>query len=468
MSEKIQVKSLEKEELKRDLKDRHLQMISIGGAIGTGLFYGASSAIKAAGPAIILTYLFAGMAIYFIMRALGEMAVQEPVSGSYVSYANRYIHPYLGFTIGWSKMIIVIATSTAELNAFGKYIHFWFPQFPIWASGLIVAIILFVINIIAVKIYGEAEYWFSFIKVLAIVLMIIFGFLMIFFGIGNHGHPVGFGNLVNNGGFFPTGMQGILVSISMAAFAFGGIEDLGLAAGEVQDTDKSIPKAVNAVFWRILIFYVGAIFILVTLFSWNTMGSKGSPFVEVFSRVGVPAAASILNFVVIIAAVSALNASVFVNSRAIYNLSLQKNAPAFLSKVSSNKVPVAAVTFIFCSMLIGVVMNYILPAEAFTIFSSIVVCSLVTCWAVILISHLKFRKVKMINNEVHTIKYLAPFYPYADYFGLVFLAIVVFSLTLRPNLRISFVVAGVYAIIAYFVYKFYTKKESAEQKKDMA
>ncbi|NMM63382.1 amino acid permease [Clostridium sp. P21] len=460
MGEKVKVKSLEKEELKRDLKNRHLQMISIGGAIGTGLFYGASSAIKAAGPAIILTYVFAGIAIYFIMRALGELAVAEPVSGSYVSYANRYISRYLGFMLGWSKPVIVVAVSAAELNALGKYVHFWFPQFPIWASALIIVIILFTVNTIGVKVYGEAEFWLSFIKVTAIAFMVIFGILMIFFGVGNHGQPVGFGNIVNNGGFFPNGIQGILVSVSMAAFAYGGVEDLGLAAGEVEDADKSIPKAINAVFWRILIFYVGAIVVLVILFPWSTMGSSGSPFVEVFSRIGIPAAASVINFVVIIAAVSTLNASIFVNSRVIYNLALQKNAPAFLGKVNNTKVPQVAVMFIFCMMLVGVVINYLLPEQAFTIFSSIVVFSITTCWAVILISHLKFRRIKIMNNEVHTIKYLAPFYPYGDYLGLVFLVIVIGCMTLRSTMRVSFIVAGTYAIIAYIAYKFYTKKES--------
>ncbi|MEQ7739857.1 amino acid permease, partial [Escherichia coli] len=303
----------EKENLKRDLKSRHLQMIAIGGAIGTGLFYGSASAIQTAGPAIIITYLIAAAAIYFIMRALGEMSVAEPVSGAYISYANRYIHRFAGFLNGWNAFIFLLATSAAELNALGKFAQFWFPDLPIWVTALAAVAIMFTVNIIGVKFYGEAEFSFALVKVVAIIGLIVFGLAMIFFGLGNNGEPVGFYNLVDHGGFMPNGISGVLLAVVMVAFAFGGIENLGLAAGETRDIEKNMPKAVNATFWRLLIFYVGAITVLVSIFPWTSLSGKGSPFVEVFTHIGIPAAATIMNLVIMTAVLSAVNASVFTN-----------------------------------------------------------------------------------------------------------------------------------------------------------
>ena len=462
MSKNIQVRPFEKEDLKRGLSSRHIQMIAIGGSIGTGLFYGSSWAISRGGPAILLTYLLVGIAIYFIMRALGEMAVEEPVSGSYISYSNRYIHRFVGFLTGWNAFIFLIATSAAELNALGRYVQFWFPDIPIWVSSLVVVLILFTINIIGVSIYGEAEYWFSLVKVIAIILMIIFGVLMIFFGVGNGGNPVGVGNLVNHGGFFSTGMSGFILSIVMVAFAFGGVENLGLAAGEAKDVKTTIPKAVNSVFWRILIFYIGAIFILVTIFPWNTVGSSGSPFVEIFTKMNIPAAASIMNFVVITAVLSAVNSSIFTNTRSFYSLSLAKNAPGFLSKVNSKNIPSTALVLVFASMLVGVIMNYLIPESVFSLFASVTVFGLISAWSAILISHLKFRKIKIKNNEVDKLTYKMPFYPYSNYFGLFFMAVVIVCMGILPEMRMSLVVSAVWVAIVFVAYEFYTKKDTAK------
>ncbi len=462
MRGRIHVQSYEKEDLKRGLSSRHIQMIAIGGSIGTGLFYGSSWAISAGGPAILLMYLIVGVAIYFIMRALGEMAVEEPVSGTYVSYANRYIHRFAGFLSGWNAFIFLIATSAADFNALGRYVQFWYPDIPIWVSSLAVVLILFTVNIIGVSIYGEAEFWFSLIKVTAIVLMIIFGVLMILFGVGNHGNPIGLGNIVNQGGFFPTGISGFVLSIVMVAFAFGGVENLGFAAGEAKNVKTTVPKAVNSVFWRIMIFYVGAIFILVTLFPWNTLGSKGSPFVEVFTKMNIPAAASIMNIVVISAVLSAVNSSVFANSRTFYNLSLQKNAPAILSKVNRKNIPFAGVMLVFGSMLFGVLMNYFIPEKVFSLFASVTVFGLICNWSAILISHLKFRKIKIKNDEVDKLTYKMPFYPYSNYFSLFFMAMVIVCMGFLPDMRMSLVVSAVWVAIVFVAYKFYTKKDKKE------
>lgn len=457
MSQGNPIQAYEKEDLKRDLKNRHIQMIAIGGAIGTGLFYGSSWAIKTAGPAILLVYIIAAIAIYFVMRALGEMAVEEPVSGSYVSYSNRYIHRFVGFLNGWNAFIFLLATSAAELNALGNYMHFWFPAMPIWVTALVAVSAMLMINMIGVKIYGEAEFWFALVKVVAIVALIIFGAGMIFFGVGNHGQPVGFHNLVDHGGFFAKGVGGTLLSIVMVAFAFGGIENLGLAAGEAKDVKTTMPKAVSATFWRLLLFYVGAIAVLLAVFPWTSLTTKGSPFVEVFTKIGIPGAADIMNLVMVTAVLSAVNASVFTNSRTFYNLSLQKNAPAFLSVVNSRKVPSRAIMLVFATMFAGVILNYVMPEQAFELFSSVTVFALVCAWSSIVISHLNFRKIRIQTGQADKLTYKMPFYPYSNYIALAFVAAVMVCIAILPDMRMSLVVSGVWVFAVYIAYRFYTR-----------
>lgn len=455
------VPSYEQEELKRDLKSRHIQMIAIGGAIGTGLFYGSSWAIRTAGPSILLMYGLAAVAIYFIMRALGEMAVEEPVSGSYISYSNRYIHRFAGFLNGWNAFIFLLATSAAELNALGNYVHFWFPTVPIWVTAMIAVTVMFCVNIVGVKFYGEAEFWFALIKVAAIVAMILFGAGMIFFGIGNNGHPIGYHNLVDHGGFFAKGASGALLSIVMVAFSFGGIENLGLAAGEARDIKTTMPKAVSATFWRLLIFYVGAIAVLLMVFPWTSLTTKGSPFVDVFTKIGIPAAASIMNLVVVTAVLSAVNASVFTNSRTFYNLALQKNAPAFLGTVNSRNVPSRAIMLVFATMFAGVLLNFVMPEKAFELFSSVTVFALVCAWTSILVSHLRFRRLRAQAGQVDKLTYRMPFFPYGNYIALVFVAAVLACIAILPDMRMSLVVSAVWVAIVYVAYRFYTKDERA-------
>lgn len=445
----------EKEDLKRDLKSRHVQMIAIGGAIGTGLFYGSGSAIGTAGPAIIVTYVVAAIAIYFVMRALGEMSVEEPVSGAYISYANRYIHRFAGFLNGWNAFIFLLATSAAELNALGRYVQFWAPGFPIWATAAIAVAGMFVINVIGVRFYGEAEFAFAIVKVVAIVALIVFGIAMIGFGLGNGGQPAGLRNLVDHGGFFPHGISGAVLALVMVAFAFGGVENLGLAAGETRNVATTMPKAVNATFWRLLIFYVGAIFILVAIFPWTSLTGKGSPFVDVFAAIGIPAAATVMNLVVITAVLSAVNAQIFTNSRTFYNLALQGNAPARLGTVNHRKVPAKAIMLVFGTMFVGVLLNLLMPEQVFDIFSSVTVFGLVCAWSSILISHLRFRRARIRAGEADRIRYRMPFYPYGNYLGLAFVVAVVVCIAILPDTRVSLAVSAAWVLVVYLAYRFY-------------
>ncbi|MDP4128126.1 MAG: amino acid permease, partial [Bacillota bacterium] len=286
-------------------------MIALGGAIGTGLFYGSGTTIKLVGPGISLSFIIGGIAIFFIMRALGEMSVYEPVSGAFSHYAYRYWGDFAGFFSGWNYWFCYVVVSMAELSAIGVYINYWFPSVPTWLSALMFLITITLINLINVKTFGELEFWFSLIKVVAIIAMILFGLLIIFFGLGNNGRPIGLSNLWAHGGFLPNGLWGLLLSLVIVMFSFGGVELIGITAGEADNPTKSIPKAINQVVWRILLFYVGALLVLTIIYPWNLVGTVGSPFVEIFSKIGIPAAAGILNVVVLTAALSTYNRGLY-------------------------------------------------------------------------------------------------------------------------------------------------------------
>lgn len=455
MEKKIQVKALEKEELKRGLKSRHMWMIAIGSAIGTGLFYGSSGAIKLAGPAVILAYMIVGMIVFFTVRALGEMCVAEPVSGGAVAFADRYLGKYFGFFLGWSVLISGLSTGTASYNALGRYVHFWFPDVPIWVSAAVALAVIVLSNMIAVRIYGEVESWIAGIKVTAILSMIVLGLLIILFGVGNGGVPVGFGNLVDNGGFLPNGLSGLMMAFVLVAFAYGGIENIGVTAGEAQDPNHSIPKAINGVLLRIAIFYIGAITVLITLFPWDKIGTQGSPFVVVFDKIGIPAAASILNFVVITAVLSSMNGYVYKASRIAYKLALQGNAPACFGKVSLQGTPYIAVMIVILLQLVGVAMNYVMPAEAFSVFSSISTILFIVTWIAILVSQWRFRKIKIHNGEENSILFKMPFWPYSNYIAIAFLLFIVVALWFQPNTRVALYFFPVWVVgltIFYYAY----------------
>lgn len=285
--------------LSRGLSMRHIQFIALGSAIGTGLFYGSATAIQAAGPSVILAYLIAGAVVYMVMRALGEMAVRHPVPGSFGQYAARYLGPFAGFVTGWTFVFEMIVVAIADVTAFGVYMGFWFPDTPRWIW--VTAVILFIaaINTRNVKILGEMEFWLTIIKVGAILAMIGGGIVLMALGVSYApGEPVGLQNLVDHGGFMPNGLGGLLAALSVVVFAFGGIETIGITAGEAGDPARSTPKAVNAVPARILLFYVGTMVVLMSLVPWTEITGEASPFVQIFSALGIPAAASILNVVI--------------------------------------------------------------------------------------------------------------------------------------------------------------------------
>lgn len=433
--------------IQRGLKNRHIQMIALGGAIGTGLFYGSATVVKMAGPAITLSYLIGGIVIFFIMRALGEMAVAHPVSGSFSQYAYQYWGELPGFIAGWNYWFNYVVVGMAELSVVGTYINYWYPDIPTWLSALVCLVAVTLINTVHVKAYGEFEFWFAIIKVVAIIGMIIFGIAVIVFGIGNGGQPVGFSNLWNHGGFFPNGLQGILLSLVLVMFSFGGVELVGITAGEAQNPDKTIPRAINQVVWRILLFYVGALAVILAIFPWNQIEATGSPFVQIFTYVGIPSAANLLNFVVLTAALSAYNSALYSNGRMLYGLAAQGNAPKIFGKLNSSGVPMTAILVSSAITLFAVLLSYLNPEKVFLYFMSLATISIIINWAAILIVQLKFRKEQ--ERQKITPEFKMPLYPVTTYLSLAFLVLVVVIMAFMPDMRFSLYIAPLWLLCLY-------------------
>jgi len=437
--------------VQRGLKNRHIQMIALGGAIGTGLFYGSATVVKMAGPAITLSYLIGGIVIFFIMRALGEMSVDNPVSGSFSHYAYEYWGKLPGFMAGWNYWFNYVVVGMAELSVVGTYINYWLGDVPTWISALVCLGIITIINLIHVKAYGEFEFWFAIIKVLAIIGMIIFGVFIIVFGVGHGGQPIGISNLWEHGGFFPKGIYDWFMSLVIVMFAFGGVELVGITAGEAENPKKSIPQAINQVMWRILIFYVGAMTVILAIFPWNAMETTGSPFVQIFSYVGIPAAANVLNLVVLTAALSAYNSALYSNGRMLYGLAVQGNAPKIFGKLNSHGVPVPAVLASSALTLVAVLISYLDPEKVFFYFMALATIAIIINWAIILVVQLKFRAHKA--REYKGLEFKMPFYPISSYFCLAFLAALVVIMAFIPDMRYSLYVAPVWLVGLYICYR---------------
>ncbi len=439
------------QQLQRGLEQRHITLMSLGAAIGVGLFLGSATAIQLAGPAILISYIIGGLAIFIIMRALGEMAVHNPVSGSFSRYAKDYLGPLAGYITGWNYWFLWVVTCMAEITAVGVYMKMWFPDTPSWIWALAALVIMTLVNLIAVKAYGEFEFWFALIKIVAILAMIFVGLGVIIFGIGNGGVAVGISNLWTNGGFAPNGISGIFMSLQMVMFAYLGVEMIGVTAGEAKNPKKVIPNAINTVFWRILLFYVGALFVIMSIYPWNEVGNNGSPFVLMFEQIGIGPAAGIINFVVLTAALSSCNSGIFSTGRMLFNLAEQKQAPASFKRISGTGVPSKAIIFSATLLLVGVLLNYLVPEKVFIWVTSISTFGAVWTWGIILLSQLKFRK-SLTKGEVSKLSYKALFYPYGSYIVLAFLILVLGLMAYFPDTRVAVIVGPIWIIGLVFSY----------------
>jgi amino acid transporter, AAT family len=441
----------EETQLHRGLEQRHITLMSLGAAIGVGLFLGSADAIKLAGPGILLAYAVGGLVIFFIMRALGEMAISNPVAGSFSRYARIFIGPLAGFITGWNYWFLWIVTCMAEITAVGIYMQFWFPGTPQWAWALAALLIMTFINLLAVKAYGELEFWFALIKIVTIVGMIIIGSGVIFFGFGNGGMATGVRNLFQNGGFFPNGIKGVLLSFQMVMFAYLGVEMIGVTAGEVKDPKKSISRAIDSVFWRILIFYVLSLTVIMSIYPWNEISPENSPFVMTFEKIGIPGAAGIINFVVLTAALSSCNSGIFSTGRMLFNLAQQNEAPKSFERTNKGGVPGLAVVASAVVLLIGVYLNYIVSDKVFSLVTSVATFGAIWTWGTILVAQLKYRR-SLASSDQNKLEYKMPLYPVSNYLSLGFLLFVIILLAFSEQTIIALIVGPIWILLLVAFY----------------
>ncbi|WAT05434.1 amino acid permease [Rouxiella badensis] len=444
--------SEEKKGLHRGLEARHIELIALGGTIGVGLFMGAASTLKWAGASVLLAYILAGVFVFFIMRSMGEMLHLEPVAGSFAVYAHKYLGPYFGYLTAWSYWFMWIAVGISEITAIGVYAQYWFPELPQWIPALAAVAIVAAANLAAVKLYGEMEFWFALIKITTIIVMIVVGLAVIFFGFGNHGQAIGFDNLTVHGGFFAGGWKGFLFALCIVVASYQGVELVGITAGEAKNPQVTLKRAINNILWRILIFYVGAIFVIITIFPWNEMGTHGSPFVLTFAKVGITAAAGIINFVVLTAALSGCNSGMYSCGRMLYALSQNRQLPAFLSKVSASGVPVYGIAVTILCLLVGSCLNYLIPnpEQVFVYVYSASVLPGMVPWFVVLVSQLRFREAHRAALKNHPFKSIM--FPYTNYLTLAFLFCVLVGMAINPDTRVSLLVGGIFIAAVSLIY----------------
>lgn len=443
-------------ELQRTMTAGQMEMISLGGAIGVGLFMGATSTIKWTGPSVILAYAFVGLILYVVMRALGEMIYINPGTGSFADYATEYVHPLAGYLAKWANVFEYIVVGMSEVVAATDYLKYWWPHTQTWAAGLVIIGFLVLANLASAKAYGSLEFWFAMIKVITIILMILLGFMVIFFGVGNGGHPTGFSNLWAHGGFFTGGFSGFFFSMSIIVGSYEGIELLGISAGEVANPQRAIVKSVKSVLLRILIFYVGAIFVIVTIYPWNRLSTIGSPFVSTFAQVGITAAAGIINFVVLTAALSGANSGIYSSSRMLFKLAHEGDAPKIFGRLSKRIVPNMAILGISGGILLGFIIDVLATVFSKTtanmfviVFSSSVLPGMIP-WFVILLAELHFRRQNPEQMQNHPFK--LPWYPFSNYFALIMLVVIVIFMFINPDTRISVLVGALVLVVATVSY----------------
>ncbi|MEX3998769.1 amino acid permease [Paraburkholderia sp. EG285A] len=441
--------------LKKQLGNRHIQLIALGGTIGTGLFLGSAGVLQLAGPSMLLGYGIGGVVVFLIMRFLGEMLVESPVSGSFSHFAGEYWGNFAGFFSGWNCCVLYILVSMLELTAAGKFIQFWWPWIPTWATVAFFFVVINGLNFVNVRLYGETEFWFAMVKVGAVVAMIVMGAFLLITG---SGHAT-VSNLWKAGGFFPNGVQGLVMAMPFIVMSFGGLEMLGFTAAETENPTRTIPKAINQVLFRVLIFYVGSMLVLLCLTPWtdlvaslNAQGGtfSNSPFVMIFSVLHFKFTADILNFVILTATLSVYNSMVYCNSRLLYGMANQGHAPKSLQRVNGRGVPVAAILLPGAFTAICILLNYVMPGSVIELLIALLTACLIFIWAMIIISHLKFRRGMQARGQQPRFRALAS--PASNYVCLAFLCAIIGVMLFTPAMRLSAWAMPVWLAALYVVY----------------
>lgn len=409
----------------KSLTARQLQMIAIGGAIGTGLFMGAGGRLNTAGPALFVVYAVCGLFVFFILRALGELVLHRPSSGSFVSYAREFLGEKAAYVAGWMYFFNWACTSIVDVTAVALYMHFWgtFKVIPQWAIALIALVIVLAVNMISVKYFGEMEFWAALIKVIALVAFLVVGIVFLAGRFKVEGAATGPSVITDNGGLLPNGLLELVLVTSGVIFAYAAVELVGTAAGETENPEKVMPRAINSVIFRIAIFYVGSVLLLALLLPYTVYTQGESPFVTFFSRIGVPAAGDIMNFVVLTAALSSLNAGLYSTGRILRSMSMNGSAPKFTSKMTKSGVPFAGVLLTACFTVVGVGLNLVVPAEAFNIALDLSALGIIASWVTIVVCQIqlyRWSKKGLLNRPSFRLWGT----PYTSYATLVFLGAV--------------------------------------------
>ncbi len=413
------------------LNSRHVQMIAIGGAIGTGLFLGSASRLHSTGPALIISYAVVGVIAYFLMRALGELVLHRATSGAFVSYMREFFGEKWAFVTGWVYWLNWALTGIAELSAVGLYMQYWFPTLPTWITVLVALVVVLSINLLSARAFGEFEFWAAILKVGAIVVFLIVGLVVVIGGFDIGGHKAGFQNLWSNpGGFWPSSgdynWYGPILVMSGVVFAYAAIEMVGVAAGEMSNAQKEVPKAVNAVIFRIAVFYIGSILLLVCMLPTQDYTAGTSPFVTVFERLGLTWMGALIQAVLIVAAMSSLNSGLYSTGRVLRSLGMSDQAPKFTLKMSKSGVPYAGILMTSIVFVLGSVLNALTP-DAFEIAVEATSIMILWTWGTIFACQIRLRQLSD-RGVVPASPFQAPGSPYTSYVGLVFLVLVLIGL----------------------------------------
>ncbi|MCI5941849.1 MAG: amino acid permease [Ligilactobacillus animalis] len=462
----------EKNTMKRSLKTRHLSMIALGGSIGTGLFVASGSAISTAGPGgALVAYLGIGLMVYFLMTSLGEMATYLPVTGSFATYARRFVDPAFGFAMGWNYWFNWAITLAVDISTVALVLKFWFPHVPAWVFSLSALLLIFLINALSVKSFGEAEYWMALIKVVTVVVFLAVGLLTIFGILG--GHATYLENFTKGDAPFVGGIPTILSVFVVAGFSFQGTELIGITAGETKDPEKSLPKAIKQVFWRILLFYILSIFVIACIIPYtspNLLGSEASdiaisPFTLVFKRAGLASAASVMNAVILTSVLSAANSGMYASTRMLFALGVDGDAPKMFARVNSRGIPIFALLgttlvglFTFLASIFGnQVYTFLVSASGLTGFIA---------WIGIAVSHYRFRRAfKAQGHDLSELKYKAKWFPFGPILALILCILVIIGQDIQSfkdfnwqAIGVSYMSVPLFIILyAYYKIKYKTK-----------
>ena len=438
------------QELSRGLKSRHVQLIALGGTIGTGLFLGSGKSIHSAGPAILLAYIITGIMCFLLMRALGEILLANLNYRSFIEAIKDFLGPRIAAVVGWTYWACWIAVAMGEIIAIGTYIHLWLPHLPIWVPGLLTLGLLLSLNLATVSAFGETEFWFAMIKIVAIIALVLIGIGLVLMGFQSGGERASVANLVKHGGFFATGFSGFMLSFQMVVFGFVGIEMVGMTASGTADPARVIPKAINAIPLRIILFYIGALAVIMTLYPWNRLDPNNSPFVMVFKEIGIPGAADVVNFVVLTAAASACNSSLYTTGRLLAELTHDVKNPALrsLSRLSKRQVPARALAFSALMISTTLGLSFVIPNQLFVLVTSVATTCFLFIWAAIVWAHLRFKKQHWVKT-----RFAMPLYPLSDYLILIFLAMVLGVLCFEKETLLALIFTLVWLAGLYLAFR---------------